>query len=288
MATAVAGRSVWVYSVADYVISEIDAASGTVRHTTVLSYTPVGLGLLSGPVLAADETGAWIIGTDAFAHGVLTRVRSQRGGTRTYKLGLDPAAVAVGENAVWVVGLGSGTNELVRVDPQSGKVTNRLRFPLAADITMVAVGLGAVWAVAWSTGDVYRIDPHSVKVSTHADFGVNVGRLVFVSGSVWVHVSDGGGTTLLVDPKTLKYLRTLNCCELGEGIDEAVGFGSSWTNDPTTGTTVRWRAQTYKVAKAFRHTDPPFFGGFCLTSIAAGAGGVWVTVAPATDHTCSR
>jgi hypothetical protein len=44
--------------------------------------------------------------------------------------------------------------------------------------------------------------------------------------------------------------------------------------------------QSYKVANAFRLTDPPFFGGLCLTSIATGAGGVWVTVAPATDHAC--
>jgi protein kinase-like protein len=286
MATAVGGRNVWVYSVADYAVSEIDADSGKVRNATVLPSTPPVLGLLSGPVLAADEARAWIIATDAFAHGLLIGVRSQRGGARTYKLGLDPAAVAVGESAVWVVGLGSDTSELVRVDPASGRVTNRMRFPRASDITSVAVGLGAVWAVAYSTGEVYRIDPRTVTVSAHADLGQRVGRLVFISGSVWVHVSDGGGTTLLVDPKTLKYLRTLDCCRLDEGMDEAAGFGSSWTNDSTTGTTVRWKTQSYKVANAFRLTDPPFFGGLCLTSIAAGAGGVWVTVAPATDHTC--
>jgi hypothetical protein len=239
-------------------------------------------------VLAADEAGSWIIGTDAFAHGTLIRVRSQRGRTSTYKLGLDPSGVAVGEGAVWVIGLGTGRDQLVRVDRETGHVTGRLRFPPASQITSLAVGLGAVWAVASSTGEVYRIDPRKVKVSAHADLGQSVGRLVFISGSVWVHVSDGGGTTLLVDPRTLKYLRTLNCCELGDGIDEAVGFGSSWTNDPTTGTTVRWRTQSYKVANAFRLTDPPFFGGFCLTSIAAGAGGVWVTVAHATDHACPR
>jgi Protein kinase domain len=289
MATAVGGRSVWVYSVADYAVSEVDADKSKVRQTTVLSSSPSGLGLLSGPVLAADDAGAWVIGDDAFAqHGTLIRVRSQHGGTSTYKLGLDPSAVAVGEGAVWVVGLGSDRDQLVRVDSETGHITGRVRFPSAAEITSVAVGLGAVWAVAYSTGEVYRIDPRTVTVSAHADFGQRVGRLVFISGSVWVHVSDGGGTTLLVDPKTLQYLRTLNCCELGEGIDETSGYGSSWTNDPTTGTTVRWRTQTYKVANAFRLTDPPFFGGFCLTSIAAGAGGVWVTVAPATDHTCPR
>jgi hypothetical protein len=176
----------------------------------------------------------------------------------------------------------------LRIDPANGHVTGGVRFPRASEVTSVAVGLHAVWAVAPSTGEVYRIDPRSATVSAHVDFGERVARLAFLDGSVWVHVSDRGGTTLLVDPKTLRYLRTLDCCLLGEGMDEAAGYGSSWTNDSTTGTTVRWRTQSYKVANTFRLTDAPFFGGFCLTSIAAGAGGVWVTVAPATDHACPR
>ena len=33
-------------------------------------------------------------------------------------------------------------------------------------------------------------------------------------------------------------------------------------------------------------TDPPFYDGLCLTSIAAGAGAVWVTVAANVNYHC--
>ncbi len=42
---------------------------------------------------------------------------------------------------------------------------------------------------------------------------------------------------------------------------------------------MRWDGQTHQNAANIRVTDPPFYGGLCLTSIAAGAGAVWVTVA---------
>jgi len=38
---------------------------------------------------------------------------------------------------------------------------------------------------------------------------------------------------------------------------------------------------------AFIHvTDPPFYGGLFLTSITAGAGAVWVTIAANNNYHC--
>ncbi len=64
IATAVGGHSVWVYNFLPATITEIDATTNKVRRTTPLSAIPVGLGLLTGPVLAADSKGAWIVSTD--------------------------------------------------------------------------------------------------------------------------------------------------------------------------------------------------------------------------------
>jgi Protein kinase domain len=288
MVAAVGGHSVWVYNEVDNSLSEIDAGTGKRRQTTALSATPVDLGFLTGPVLAADAAGAWVIGVDGRGKGVLTGVPSGRTDTHEYRLGVDPRAVAATEGAVWVLGRGRHENYLLRIAPESGRRTGLIRFSGSSAVGSLALGLGAVWVMASSTATLYRIDPRSARVVAQADFGARAGRVSFNSGSVWVHVSDAGGMTLLVDPRTLEVTRSLDCCPLGEGGAEAAGFGSAWTNDPSTGTTVRWNAQTYNVAHNFRLTDPPFFGGPCLTSIAAGAGGVWVTVAPAIDWACKR
>ena len=73
-AVAVGGRSVWVYNAADPSVSEIDPATDTVRHTTSVIAAPTRLDAFSGPVLAADAGGAWLVGTDARGRSYLTRV----------------------------------------------------------------------------------------------------------------------------------------------------------------------------------------------------------------------
>jgi serine/threonine protein kinase len=47
MAAAVGGNSVWVYNLLDDTLSEIDAGTNEVRHTTIISASPVDLGLLT-------------------------------------------------------------------------------------------------------------------------------------------------------------------------------------------------------------------------------------------------
>ncbi len=63
-ATAVGGSSVWVYNLDDSTVSEIDAVADEVRHTTPVSTVPLGVAPLTGPMLAADEAGAWLAGYD--------------------------------------------------------------------------------------------------------------------------------------------------------------------------------------------------------------------------------
>jgi hypothetical protein len=104
-------------------------------------------------------------------------------------------------------------------------------------------------------------------------------------GSIWVGVSDYGVGTVVVDPRSLVFY-ALGCCPLGEGYDTATGYGSIWYFDHSTGTVVRWDAQTKQIASSIPVAAPPVWGGPCLTSVAAGADGVWVTVAPLPGSTC--
>jgi hypothetical protein len=98
-------------------------------------------------------------------------------------------------------------------------------------------------------------------------------------------LSDFGGDTVTVDPRTLLTLQHLGCCSPANGYD-AVGYGSIWQYDAPSGTVVRWNGQTHQAAHDIHVTDPPFYDGLCLTSIAAGAGAVWVTVAANVDFGC--
>jgi streptogramin lyase len=67
---------------------------------------------------------------------------------------------AMSEDAVWV----SASSDLVRVDPATNEVVDRLRSePTFGDVTF---GAGALWAIAGANeeGAVWRIDPVTAKV----------------------------------------------------------------------------------------------------------------------------
>jgi len=279
-ATAVGGRSVWVYNHGGGTVSEIDPATNDVRQTIALSARPVDLSLLAGPVLDADEAGAWLVGVDGGGDGFLTRVLRGNGGKREYRVDVEPKAVAIGEGAVWLLGVGSRGNQVLRVDPATGGVTARVRFPASAQIDSLTLGPQAVWVVASSSATLYRIDPRSAKVTGHRDIGERAGRPNFRFGYVWVGVSDGGGDTVLVDARTLMIVAHLGCCALDVG-SNASGYGSIWMADSQTGEVVRFDGETKQIVDTIAVTDAPAWGGPCMTSIAAGAGGVWVTAAPA-------
>jgi DNA-binding beta-propeller fold protein YncE len=287
MAAAAGGSSVWVYNHLDGTVSEIDARTAEVRQTTDVSARPVELDLLTGPVLAADERGAWIIGVDGNSRPVLTRILSGARGAHDYLLDREPRAVAIGAGAVWVLGAGARDFQVLRIDPATGEVTARTRFPASSRVTSLDVGLGAVWVVSSSSAMLYRINPRSAAVTRRTDLGQRAGLPEVQFGAVWVSVSDAGGTTLLVDPRTLTVVQQLSCCAPGKQ-DDVDAFGSTWSSDWPSGTVVRWDGTTYRVVDAIAVTDPPLYDGLCLTSIAAGADAIWVTLAPSVNHACTR
>jgi len=285
-AIAVGGRSVWVYNAADSSVSQIDAATEVVRHTTTLATAPSGPpDAFTGPVLAADTAGAWLVGVDVRGRPYLTRVFSGLRGEREYRLQDEPRAVAVGFGAVWVVVHGARDNQVLRIDPATGEVAKRTHFPRSSPIDGLAAGLGSVWVVASSSGTLYRLNPRLATVTGRIDLGEHAARPEVMLGSVWVGLSDLGGDTLIVDPRTVRVVEDLGCCSPKRGYDTA-GDGSIWTYDSPTGTVERWDGQTHQGAFNIHVADPPFYDGLCLTSIAAGAGDVWVTVAANLNFHC--
>jgi DNA-binding beta-propeller fold protein YncE len=291
MAAAASGESVWVYNHQISTVSEIDAETSEVRGTTRVAGRPVDVSLLTGPVLAADDDGAWVVGVGARGRSVLTRVLTGALATRTYRLDRQPMAVAAESGAVWVLGAGRRDYQVLRVHPATGEVTARTRFPASSRLSSLAVGLGRVWALASSTAVLYRIHPRSAAVTGRIDLGQRAGRPEIEFGMIFVAVSDRGRHSLRVDPRTLDVVVEQPCCALGAGYDDDEGHGSVWSIDSATGAVHRFAVNRYGfyLERAIRVTDPPKFnGGPCLTSIAAGRDAVWVTLAPSIEGSCRR
>jgi hypothetical protein len=282
-AAAAAGTSVWVYSQSG-TMTEVDARTAEVRRIVQVSARPVDLSLLAGPVLDADARGAWLIGVNDAGRPLLERILAGGEGTRTFPLEQEPRSVAVGEGAVWVLVHGAREDQVLRIDPATGEISARARFPASPGIDSLDVGLGAVWAVSSSTGELYKIDPDSAETTGRVDLGQRAGRPYVRFGAVWVGLSDGRGKTALVYPQYL-IPAYLDCCRLGKGYDTATGFGSIWYDHRQTGTVVRFEAASKLIAASIPVTAP-HWDGWCLTSIAAGGDGVWVTVAPGPVSDC--
>jgi streptogramin lyase len=292
-ALAAWGRTVWAYSPAG-VISEVDEQTNRVLRTMVISLTPVyfrtaaGLDIrtAAGPMLAADANGAWLVGVDPRGRSLLTLVLAG-GKRRNYVLDGRPEAVATGLGAVWVLEQRAHDQELLRLDPATWTTTVRARLPAASQVDSIAVGFGDVWLVSSPTATLYRIDPRLGAVD-HVDLGQTAGRPTALFGGVWVTRSDNGGETVLVDPHTLTpdYLErgdsNLPVPWVGAG-----GFGSAWSSDVANGSVQRWDPRDYRLDQSIPVTDPPVYGGMCITSIAAGGDAVWVTLAAPREHACN-
>jgi hypothetical protein len=115
-----------------------------------------------------------------------------------------PAAVAVGEGAVWVL-LEQGT--LLRIDPDRHQVTGSLELAATTGgVTTgpLAVGAGAVWVGTGSHGTATaRVDPASLRVT--ARFGGHV--VTAARGVLWSYCCPRGdkGTGFgRVDARTLR------------------------------------------------------------------------------------
>jgi hypothetical protein len=286
VATAVGGDSVWVYNLNSHGLTEIDPRATTIRRTVEVATDPAYIGVPKGPLLAADAYGGWLVGVGRNGIGFLTNVRTGVPGERRLRLGFEPWGVAVGEGSVWVVGAKGTRGELVRVDPSRSVITARRLLPRPVELDNVTTGFGAVWGVDAVRTRLYRIDPRRLELSRGVAVGTDPGRPWAGFGDIWVSFDGDGAQGYLVNPATLNIDLNLTCCPARQGSDTAA-FGSTWTVNWPSGTVVRWDGQTKEPVGEIHVTGAPQFGAPCMTSIAAGAGAVWVTVGPTSDLFCT-
>jgi Protein kinase domain len=283
VALASRGERVWVYSRYANVVSQVDGRTGRVVHSTHVAAQPVDLRPAAGPVLAVDAHGAWIVGADQRGQSLLTLV-PPGGGRRDYRLSVRPEGVAAGFGAVWIVGRKATSDELIRLDPAHGTSTVEARFSASAGVDSIIVAFRDLWLVSSSTATVYRVDPRLGSVD-HLDLGRKAGRPSALFGNIWVGLSDRGGDIAIVDPHLLE-VDNLGCCP-GSLAASVAAFDSVWSYHVTDGTVERWDPSTKNLLHVTHVTDPPYWDGSCMTSIAGGAGAVWVSLEPALNFGCS-
>jgi streptogramin lyase len=113
----------------------------------------------------------------------------------TFDVGSSATAVAVGENAVWVID--EKKEEVLRVDLTSGRVAARIR--VGKDPVAITVGEGAVWVVNAGDGIIDRIDPASNAVVARIRVQQAPGLIAAANGVVLVSSPD---LTQRIDPAT--------------------------------------------------------------------------------------
>jgi ABC-type transport system substrate-binding protein len=135
-----------------------------------------------------------------------------------------PAGLAVGLGAVWV--LDKDVPQLLRVDPEVGRVVDSIALPLAGpgySPAGVAVGDGSVWAAYDSPGRLVRMDPVTGRVVRSIAIGSPT-AIAYGSDAVWIGGPFDGVTR--VDPSTNTVRHREHLPNTVSGI--AVGDGYVW------------------------------------------------------------
>jgi hypothetical protein len=295
---AAGGHDVWVYNKygatsrpatvtsLSPVISEVDARTNrVVKTTTIPGYIPAQCcSLFTGPVLAADASGAWFVNGGITGKARLTHIPAGKGRTQEYPLGLTPTGVAVGGGYVWVVGHRGRDHQVLRIDPATGRRTATTRFRASARVDSIAFGYGAVWVVSSSTATIYRIDPRSPQRTRSLVLGSSRATRPEIEprgGDISVKLTQGGETDASIDPATMTSSLggSYGPADWGE---YSANLGGLWWYDWPTGTLDRQEVANGHIRQIHVTDSPPESGGPCLTSITVGSKSLWLTAAAGT------
>jgi DNA-binding beta-propeller fold protein YncE len=135
-----------------------------------------------------------------------------------------PLSIAYGAGALWVLNFADG--RLWRVDPAT--MTTTLKVTLPSQPSQVAVGDGAVWVTVCCTSSdastrqrLLRIDAATGAITGSHDVSGD-GETVPLAVGPDVVVTSHNGPVLVIDPNTMKVVRTLP--DLCNGCEETAGL----------------------------------------------------------------
>jgi ABC-type transport system substrate-binding protein len=167
------GRSAWLLLGQARRLLRVDVGTKKVIGVVKLPWPP-GERIASGGGFVwvmADRIGAALVGVDVRTGRIARRF--------TVQTGPAGSGIAYGDGSLWV----SGSAEVVRVDPRSGRVLHR--FPALS--TWVAFADGVVW-VADGDGAVTKIDPIANRIVARTGLHRWLSDLTVGDGFVWISV----------------------------------------------------------------------------------------------------
>jgi YVTN family beta-propeller protein len=187
-------------------------------------------------------------------------------------VGHAPAAVASGDDAVWVTN--ADENSVSKIDPATNTVRQTISVGDAP--SGIAVGGGAIWVANGFDGTLSRISPDTNNVVQTTHVGNGPAGVAYGAGAVWV-TNTVDGTVSKVDPGSGRVTRTI---PVASGVSAiAYGLNEIWVASPPTGAVLAVDPKSGDVVDRIGVGVEP-------DAVAIGAGAVWI--ANRSDGTLSR
>jgi DNA-binding SARP family transcriptional activator/ABC-type branched-subunit amino acid transport system substrate-binding protein/streptogramin lyase len=224
-----AGGGVWVGSDESQTVSQLDPKTLGVRRLVSVGAFPSDVAVGEQAVWIYDGRSGRVVKVDP-SYGVDTATRASAPNIAydSSRADFDPTSIAAGLGSVWLT---DGSSRLVRIDPTTVKVVERIA--LHHPLNGVAVGTGSVWAISGAGAIVFRIDRRGrvtarVPIVSEPGFespyplAIDVGE-----GAVWV-LNSNTATVTRIDPAQRTVSATIPIGIERVPVRLAVGAGSAW------------------------------------------------------------
>jgi DNA-binding SARP family transcriptional activator len=165
---------------------------------------------LEGTSVAVGAGGVWV----SDGSSTLARVDPRTRRVTAIATGRRLTGVAAGAGAVWAISATS--RSLLRLDPGTNRVTDRLRLSRAGDAgpvpAAIAATADAVWVLNLNTASVVRIDPATASIAAVIPIGADRVPNAIAAGRRTVWVANDDGSLSRIDTAT----NTVSSVEVGE------------------------------------------------------------------------
>ncbi len=214
---AITADAVWVGSTGPHAVHRIDPQTNRVVASVPLPGEPcaglaTGFGSLWVPLCTKPSS--------------LARVDLLRNAlTAVYKVGsAAEGGVTTSPDSVWLVGDARGT--LLRIDPQSGSV--RQRIALAPGSYNPRYDNGRLWVTRAEGAQVSSVDANTGKIIAVTKTGPHPRFLTAEANAVWT-LNQGDGSLSRIEPATQRLVANVALSTPGHGGDISLGSGLVWT-----------------------------------------------------------
>jgi DNA-binding beta-propeller fold protein YncE len=262
-AIAVGGGAVWVAHPAEGTVSRIDPETREVVKTIGIGAPVVDIAVGSRAVWTANGSDGTVSRIDPRTDVVVDTFdlsgSDELAPDETY-------ALAVGNGSLWVA---SGRSVL-RIAPDTGEVVKRFDFAVGAQAVTLDAGADEIW-VATTAERALRIEPETNAIGTSIQIGLPY-SIAVAEKSVWIGDEGRGDTGRLwqFDSGTTAAVQTISVQGLPVGI--AVDGDTVWV-----------ASDAGRVLRVDPGGTTQIRLGHSPFDVAAGEGGVWVSVRAASS-----